>query len=256
MTHLPEYWKSLILEPSFCGSGKAWKTKAYLQLRGREGVGKSIMGRFHRVLFSSVQSLSHVQHFATPWTAAYQAFLSITNSQNLLKLMSIESMMPSNHLIYIIFFLVFKYYYVIKTTQILKAVSIQKLWNCCKNYSNQNFQWNQHIYMLLVSIIQATRLLLSTYIDVAECSRWLRGSSLCLQCGRPRFYPWFEKIPWRRKWQPTPVLLPGKSYGRRSLVGYSHGVTKSQTPLSDFTFTFIWMSLPFELLKYNFRPSF
>ena len=52
-----------------------------------------------RVLFSSVQSLSHVRLFATPWTAAYQASLSITNFQNLLKLMSMESVMPFNHLI-------------------------------------------------------------------------------------------------------------------------------------------------------------
>ena len=50
--------------------------------------------------FSSVQSLSHVQLFATPWTAALQASLSITNSRSLLKLMSIESVMPSNHLIF------------------------------------------------------------------------------------------------------------------------------------------------------------
>ena len=49
--------------------------------------------------FSSVQSLSHVRLFATPWTAAHQASLSITNSWSLLKLMSIELMMPSNHLI-------------------------------------------------------------------------------------------------------------------------------------------------------------
>ena len=49
--------------------------------------------------FSSVHSLSHVQLFATPWTSAYQASLSITNSWSLLKFMSIESMMPSNHLI-------------------------------------------------------------------------------------------------------------------------------------------------------------
>ena len=49
--------------------------------------------------FSSVQSLSHVQFFVTPWTAARQPSLSITNSQNLLKLTSIESVMPSNHLI-------------------------------------------------------------------------------------------------------------------------------------------------------------
>ena len=49
--------------------------------------------------FSSVQLLSCVQLFATPWTAVYQASVSITNSQNLLKLKSIESVMPSNHLI-------------------------------------------------------------------------------------------------------------------------------------------------------------
>ena len=51
------------------------------------------------IQFSSVQSLSHVQLFATPWTAACQASLSITNSRSLLKLLSIESVMPSNHLI-------------------------------------------------------------------------------------------------------------------------------------------------------------
>ena len=51
------------------------------------------------VQFSSVQSLSHVQQFASPWTAARQASLSITNSRSLLKLMSIESMMPFNHFI-------------------------------------------------------------------------------------------------------------------------------------------------------------
>ena len=49
-------------------------------------------------IFSSVQSLSHVQLFATPWTTASQASLSITNSWSLLKLISIESVMPSNHL--------------------------------------------------------------------------------------------------------------------------------------------------------------
>ena len=47
----------------------------------------------------SIQSLSHVWLFVTPWTAACQASLSITNSQSLLKIMSIKSVMPSNHLI-------------------------------------------------------------------------------------------------------------------------------------------------------------
>ena len=49
--------------------------------------------------FNSVQSLRHVQLFATAWTAAYQASLSITNSQNILTVTSIELVMPSNHLI-------------------------------------------------------------------------------------------------------------------------------------------------------------
>ena len=49
--------------------------------------------------FSSVQSLSRVQFFTTPWTAARQASLSINSYQSLLKLMSIKSVMPSNHLI-------------------------------------------------------------------------------------------------------------------------------------------------------------
>ena len=49
--------------------------------------------------FSSVQSLSHVWLFVTPWTAAHQVSLSFTNSRSLLRLTSIESVMPSNHLI-------------------------------------------------------------------------------------------------------------------------------------------------------------
>ena len=53
----------------------------------------------YSIQFSSVQSLSRVQLFATPWIAASQASLSITNSQSLLKLMPIELVMPSSHLI-------------------------------------------------------------------------------------------------------------------------------------------------------------
>ena len=56
------------------------------------------------------------------------------------------------------------------------------------------------------------------------------GKSVCLQCRRPGFDPWVGKIPWRRKWQPTPVPLPGKSHGWRSLGGYS-----PWGRLSDFT---------------------
>ena len=65
---------------------------------------------------------------------------------------------------------------------------------------------------------------------------WLRRSSVCLQCGRPGFDPLVGKIPWRRKWQPTPVLLPIKFHGWRSLLATVHGVAKSRTGLSKFTF--------------------
>ena len=44
---------------------------------------------------------------------------------------------------------------------------------------------------------------------------------ICLQCRRPWFNPWVWKIPWRRKWQPTPVFLPGEFHRQRNLVGYS-----------------------------------
>ena len=50
---------------------------------------------------------------------------------------------------------------------------------------------------------------------------WLKQKRVCLQWGRPGFDPWIRKIPWRRKWQPTPVFLPGKSCGQRSQAGYS-----------------------------------
>ena len=60
---------------------------------------KSIMLSAILLQSSSVQSLSHVWLFSTPWTTARQAFLSIINSQSLPKLMTIESVIPSNHLI-------------------------------------------------------------------------------------------------------------------------------------------------------------
>ena len=49
-------------------------------------------------------------------------------------------------------------------------------------------------------------------------AQWKR---ICLQCRRPGFDPWVGKIPWRMKWKPTPIFLPGKSHGQGSLAGYS-----------------------------------
>ena len=51
--------------------------------------------------------------------------------------------------------------------------------------------------------------------------RWLSCKETACQCRRHRFNPWVRKIPWRRKWQPTPVFLPGEPHGQRRLGGYS-----------------------------------
>ena len=56
---------------------------------------------------------------------------------------------------------------------------------------------------------------------VSSLSWWFSGKESACQLRRCRFNPWVRKIPWRRKWQPTPVFLPGKSPGQGSLVGYS-----------------------------------
>ena len=66
-----------------------------------------------------------------------------------------------------------------------------------------------------------------TYICIHICISMYRASLVAQTVKnlpamwRPGFNHWVRKIPWRRKWQPTPVLLPGKSHGWRSLVGYS-----------------------------------
>ena len=89
---------------------------------------------------SSVQSLSHVQLFATLWTAACQASLSITNSWSLLKLMSTELVMPSNHLILCRPFLLFS---IFPSNRVFSNESVlcirwPKYWNCSFSISPSN----------------------------------------------------------------------------------------------------------------------
>ena len=55
---------------------------------------------------------------------------------------------------------------------------------------------------------------------------WLGQLEISPQCGRPRFEPCFRKIPWNRKWPPTPVFLPGEFHGQRNLEGYSPQIRK------------------------------
>ena len=66
--------------------------------------------------------------------------------------------------------------------------------------------------------------LVAICLPVCGMPRWRSGKGSACQCRRHRrcgFNPWVTKIPWRRKWQPTPVLLPGNFHGQRSLEGYS-----------------------------------
>ena len=67
----------------------------------------------------------------------------------------------------------------------------------------------------------------------------------CRNCRRWEFDPWGRKIPWRRKWQPTPVVLPGESYGQmhsaccQACQATDHGVAKSRTQLNDLACTHV-----------------
>ena len=65
------------------------------------------------------------------------------------------------------------------------------------------------------------------------------SKSVCLQCGRPRFDPWVGMLPWRRKWQCTPVFLPGESHGWRSRVGDSPGGCNESDRTEGFHFHFL-----------------
>ena len=83
----------------------------------------------------------------------------------------------------------------------VKNKDVDELSNNCKFLFKLRYNWHNFIWWL----------------------RWLR---ICLQCGRLRFYTWVRKSPWRRKWLPTPVFLPGKCHGQRSLAGYTMGSQK------------------------------
>ena len=77
-----------------------------------------------------------------------------------------------------------------------------------------------HVFSVFIAI-QPCDLFIFIFNDLVGLPRWLSNKVSACQCRRCGFDPWVGKIPWRRKWQPTPVFSPGKSHGRRSLAGYS-----------------------------------
>ena len=98
--------------------------------------------------------------------------------------------------------------------------------------SNQkaNHSWKTKVAL---SSIRAPKHLTETAARLMRESWWLSGKDSACQCRRHGFNSWVAKIPWRRKWQPIPVFLPGKSRTQRSLAGYSPWGRKSQTRLTD-----------------------
>ena len=79
--------------------------------------------------------------------------------------------------------------------------------------------------------------------------------SVCLQCGRPGFQPWVGKIPRRRKWQSTPVLVHGKSHGQRRLAGYSLCSYKESDMTEWLHFHFITSKVLFFLSVHLILPT-
>ena len=99
-------------------------------------------------------------------------------------------------------------------------------WSFIQKPRNVKFLKKRHLvpdrsFQSCVTIVH-----LYPYIYICGLLWWLSGKESCLRCRKRRrcgFNPRIRKIPWRRKWQPTPGFLAGKSHGQRSLVGYSPG---------------------------------
>ena len=144
-------------------------------------------------VFSSVPSHSHVRLFATSWTAAPQASLSIANSGSLLKLMSVESVMPSSHLI------------LCRPLLLLPSIFPSK--------SALRIRWPKYwSFSFSISPTSEHPGLISFRMDLLDLLA-VQGTLKSLQHHSSK-----ASI---LQWHPTPVLLPGKSHGQRSLVGCS-----------------------------------
>ena len=140
----------------------------------------------------------------TPWTAARQTSLPITNSRSLLKLLSIKLVMSSNHLTLCSPLLqppIFPSFRVFSNESVLR-IRWPKYWSFSFRISPSNE------YSGLISFrIVFSSTLIAVLLNVGGCWR---------EFDLPP-----QAFPWSRKWQPTPVFLPGKSHGHQSLVGYN-----------------------------------
>ena len=181
--------------PNFISGKLTFDTKETWHTLLHKGNYIYLVSLFILALFSSVQLLSRVRLFATPWIAACQASLSITNSRNLLKLMSIESVLPSSHLIL--------------CRPLLLLPPIPRSIRVFSNESTLRMRWPKYWSFSFSSIQSLSYVQLFVTPWIAACQAFL----------------------WRRKWQPTPVFLPGESQGWGAWWAAIYGVAQSQTRL-------------------------
>ena len=161
-----------------------------------------------------VQSLSCVQLFATPWTVACQASLSFTISQSLLKLMSIESVMPSRHLILRQPLLLLPS--IFPSIRIFsKALCIRwpKYWTLSFSIRPSNEYSGLISFRMNCLDPLAVQGILKSHLQHHSSKASILWPSAFFIIQLSHLYVT------RRQWQPTPVLLPGESHGWRSLVG-------------------------------------
>ena len=156
--------------------------------------------------------LSRVRLCATPWIAAGQASLSLTNSQSLPKLTSIESVMPSNHLCRPLHLLpsIFPSIRVFSNESVL-CIRWPKYWSFSFSISPSN--------EYLGGEDNGTPLQYSCLENPMDRGAWWAAVHDVAKSRTQLSDFTFTFMHWRRKWQPTPVFLPGESQGWRSLVG-------------------------------------
>ena len=86
--------------------------------------------------------------------------------------------------------------------------------------------------------------------------RWLTDKESACQYRRHKFHPWVRKIPWRRKWQPTPIFLSGKSHGQRSMADYSpwgHKKVRHDLETKQQQYTYIYVCVCVCVCVYIYR---
>ena len=165
--------------------------------------------------FVVVQPLSSVQLFVTTWTAAWQASLSFTISRNLLKFMSIEAMMPSNHVIFC-----HPLFLLLSIFPRIWVFTMSQLFASC----GQNIAALASAPVLLMNIKGWFPLGLTGLISLLSKEQGNLFVYIYFMYIKVMYTPQFKNtslLKRRRQWHPTPVLLPRKSHGWRSLVGCS-----------------------------------